>query len=476
MPRHHLRWAVVLIVATLSVVAGLASAPSVSLRALPAEIAKDGKARVVVSVADATGAPVRGLSAANFRASVDGRDAGRLEVRTTAPAGGGIALALAIDVSGSMRAKSGLDTAAKAAAGLVDQLGPGDLCSLTVFGTGVRRLVDLTDDRARVKQALAGLGARDANTHLYEALFDALDQAATAPTPRAAVIAFTDGRDEGSPVGLQDVVAKATARDIPIYAVAFGVNVDTAGLRRMAAASHGAAYETLRPENAAAAYAAIAERLQTDYALTFSVPPGTSPSQIAVTVRHRGELAGVMASAGTAARPAGAPGTTSARTDAAAPVPASAPAPASSWPPLIVGLVAVSFIAIAATVAVTWRGRRRETAAVEDSDDPPMTVVASRVWLEVTKGPDNGLKLPLFAKATTVGRDPKCQFPLKNDPMVGRQHTRLTQTDLGHYVIEDLGSQNGVTVNGVRISQPITLQSDDRIGLGVSELVFIDRR
>jgi Mg-chelatase subunit ChlD len=187
MLRDHLRWIVVSSVVVLSVAAGLAAAPSVSLRASQMEIGKDGSAKVVVSVLDASGAPVRELTAANFRVTIGGRDAGRLEVRTTAPAGGGIALVLVMDISGSMRADSGFDMATKAATGLVGQLGAGDLCAVTAFGTSVYRVAELTEDRARVTGALGGLSAQDAKTHLYDALFDTLDQAATSPTSRAAV-------------------------------------------------------------------------------------------------------------------------------------------------------------------------------------------------------------------------------------------------------------------------------------------------
>ena len=78
---------------------------------------------------------------------------------------------------------------------------------------------------------------------------------------------------------------------------------------------------------------------------------------------------------------------------------------------------------------------------------------------------------------TRFGRDPRAaQILIKSDPLVGRKHARLRQNGQGQYVIEDLTSHNGVIVNGVRISEPVTLQSEDRVVIGLTELLFVDQR
>jgi len=105
------------------------------------------------------------------------------------------------------------------------------------------------------------------------------------------------------------------------------------------------------------------------------------------------------------------------------------------------------------------------------------TMVLPSVWLEVVKGADLGQKSIVFGKEAIIGRDPRvAQIVIKHDQMAGREHARLRQNAQGLFVIEDLKSQNGVSVNGIRISEPVILQSDDRIGIGLTELVFIDKR
>ena len=130
----------------------------------------------------------------------------------------------------------------------------------------------------------------------------------------------------------------------------------------------------------------------------------------------------------------------------------------------------VLFALISAYVA-RWRYLRRI------SPELAQTMVPPRVWLEVVKGADTGQKSIVFGNEAIIGRDPQmAQIVLKNDPMTGRRHARLRQSDQGHFVIEDLKSQNGVSVNGIKISEPVTLQRDDHIVIGLTELVFIDQR
>jgi hypothetical protein len=69
-----------------------------------------------------------------------------------------------------------------------------------------------------------------------------------------------------------------------------------------------------------------------------------------------------------------------------------------------------------------------------------------------------------------IGRAPGCRLCL-SDPIVSRRHAMITVTR-GHATIEDLGSQNGVIVNGERIQGPRQLAEGDRIVIGGQELTY----
>lgn len=81
---------------------------------------------------------------------------------------------------------------------------------------------------------------------------------------------------------------------------------------------------------------------------------------------------------------------------------------------------------------------------------------------------DHDLELP--AGEFVIGRGAECQLAV-DDPLVSRRHAAL-HVDGSGVVIEDLGSRNGVRVNGVRIDGPVRLSSGDRIDIGAQQLVI----
>jgi len=72
--------------------------------------------------------------------------------------------------------------------------------------------------------------------------------------------------------------------------------------------------------------------------------------------------------------------------------------------------------------------------------------------------------------ATIVGRSLECHLTI-DDPLVSRIHARITVGDDGA-CIEDMGSRNGVRVNGSPIRGLTALRSGDRARIGTQELIF----
>jgi serine phosphatase RsbU (regulator of sigma subunit) len=73
---------------------------------------------------------------------------------------------------------------------------------------------------------------------------------------------------------------------------------------------------------------------------------------------------------------------------------------------------------------------------------------------------------------TVIGRHPECHIQIDSN-MVSRRHARVFREG-NRFLVEDLGSGNGTTVNGVRIVNPTPLTHDDRIKLGPILIRFID--
>ena len=72
--------------------------------------------------------------------------------------------------------------------------------------------------------------------------------------------------------------------------------------------------------------------------------------------------------------------------------------------------------------------------------------------------------------STIIGRSLDCHVTLE-DPLVSRRHARIV-VDPTRARIEDMGSRNGVRVNGALIADPVDLRNDDRIRIGTQDFVF----
>jgi predicted component of type VI protein secretion system len=71
---------------------------------------------------------------------------------------------------------------------------------------------------------------------------------------------------------------------------------------------------------------------------------------------------------------------------------------------------------------------------------------------------------------TVIGRSHECHLTIE-DPLVSRHHARIVIDDQGAYV-EDLGSRNGVQVDGVVIRGPTPLRDGTRVRVGAQDFLF----
>jgi pSer/pThr/pTyr-binding forkhead associated (FHA) protein len=78
--------------------------------------------------------------------------------------------------------------------------------------------------------------------------------------------------------------------------------------------------------------------------------------------------------------------------------------------------------------------------------------------------------VPLLRDEITIGREEGNTIRL-TERNVSRNHARLLKRN-GSYIVEDLGSYNGVTVNGERIDAKAELASGDQLGIGDYGLAF----
>lgn len=69
-----------------------------------------------------------------------------------------------------------------------------------------------------------------------------------------------------------------------------------------------------------------------------------------------------------------------------------------------------------------------------------------------------------------IGRQPNCDIVIQSSSKVSRKHCCFAQVN-GRFLVRDLGSMNGVRVNGSRVEE-CQLQSGDEVAVGDVYFVF----
>lgn len=84
--------------------------------------------------------------------------------------------------------------------------------------------------------------------------------------------------------------------------------------------------------------------------------------------------------------------------------------------------------------------------------------------LVLNSGPNQGKEFPLEKAELFIGRDIGNDIVI-NDPEISRRHARIYLQG-NTYIIEDLGSTNGTTVNGQKLTGPYMLRPGEQITFG----------
>ena len=71
-----------------------------------------------------------------------------------------------------------------------------------------------------------------------------------------------------------------------------------------------------------------------------------------------------------------------------------------------------------------------------------------------------------------VGRDPVCEISEQTDPLLSRRHAAFV-ADARDVLVRDLGSRNGILVNGVKMPES-KLRNGDVVQIGHLQVRYVD--
>jgi VWFA-related protein len=221
---------------------------------------------------DAKNEVIRGLQQKDAMVLIDGVEEAAFEFRPYEPSSG-LAVVLAIDVSGSMKGNSLADAVA-AARQFLDGLTSRDRVALYTFNNRIRQRTAFVR-REQILEKLDSLAA-DSNTVLYDAIYESISLASIVASDRRAVVVLSDGLDTESRVTLEDCIRFALDTDTPVYTIGLGREKDRKQFRntlgRLAKVSGGLHYFAAKSSELNQLYDGIRQQLLSDYRLSVFIP------------------------------------------------------------------------------------------------------------------------------------------------------------------------------------------------------------
>lgn len=152
------------------------------------------------------------------------------------------------------------------------------------------------------------------------------------------------------------------------------------------------------------------------------------------------------------------------------------PAPDLSWLPLVLAGLVVLIIALAvlALRRLIDRQARAQQPTTPVSPVKALEPPPAAASIEFTAAAGSSLSFVLDKPSLTLGRSPDNDIvipaDLANADTVSGHHAQFRR-DQDDFIVRDLGSRNGLTVNG-RCTNHNLLQDGDRVSFGAVEAIF----
>jgi hypothetical protein len=289
-------------------IAGMVAATLNSVSATSAVFTVD------IYVADASGTPIQGLSAADFTISnftIDGVTLSFTQNSVTAVPqafAGAYSAMLLLDQSGSITTTDPTDARLFAAKVFLEALGPGDNVMLSAFSSGGALPFSpvtaygsgfTTDGRSYFGNVDELANLVGGGTPLFDSTYIVLQfTGLNAPNSNRAVVVFSDGMDTSSTRTLDDVTTLSQQNGVRIFVVGLSGAVDFGTLSDMATKGRGAYFQAANARQLIATFGSLGRLLNgsaTVYSSRWSVTSdaglGTGFFQTGVRVRtQQGDL------------------------------------------------------------------------------------------------------------------------------------------------------------------------------------------
>ena len=430
--------------------------------------------RLIVT-AEELGRPLGDLTAENLEITESGAPAEIVSVERAVDGAIPLGLVVVIDASGSMEGVP-LAAAKNSASSLVQSLGAQDQAAIVAFGDTVEVVQPMTSDRPALLAAIDGLVAVG-NTRLYDAVGEASALAAASGFDRRAVVLLSDGREFGdlSTRSREESLGAVPESGALFYAIGLGPDIDLPFLEEIATRSGGRLYPAPTTEEMASVFAAIEDRLRSQFVVTVESSADSAIRERSVVVDVRsGESTGTAERAYTSRRepapePTVAPTVAVIVTPAATVVAPPIEEEEGGSPALLVAGTIALLLALGGLGTAIVRRRTSRPRVVAPPTVPDLRPLPAREIdrpdvppgrLIVFGGPAGDTEIELGDVPVTVGSGPACTLRLPAAPGIAAEHARFWRRD-GHPMLHHLDRAMATHVNGQQVGWASIAEGDE---------------
>ena len=450
--------------------AAIAAGAQLSIQQVEATQKRWPHARAYVNVIGASGSPIQGLSQDLFRVYEGGSsDSSKIEkVDSLEAAQTGASIVMVVQASGAMMGIQ--EDIKKAVSAFVNGLGEKDQVAVVDYGETAEIVAPFSEEKGEVAGKAAKITFTGRSFLLYDGLAQAIQLYAAAASPgkgggqtllpaAKAIIVISDGRDNGSATDVEKVISDAAKRRIPIHAVAHSeLDQDSLANLEMIARRSGGTYRPApQVDDITKSLTVIKDYINKMYVIQWKTRLDHDGKD------HRVEIAMENEGSSTALKAA---------------ILVRTP-DFIDW--LKIGIVtAVILLVLIGGVAIYVLTRpkpppTRFCAVCKRAQMPEWDVclfclksAKARLIMQKGSGP-KGKTWPLVGKVVSLGSGPENSIRILDGAVSGK-HAGVA-IDGNKFEIVDLGSKNGVLVNGKKTPRRF-LRNGDVITLGMTEFKF----
>ncbi|MDD4224240.1 MAG: VWA domain-containing protein [Candidatus Cloacimonetes bacterium] len=474
-----------------------------------------------------SGEPLQNLSGANFQVRFGGSEVDTLlNVATFEDSRQGLSILICVDASGSMRGQP-LNSVKNALLSFIGEKRNNDEIAILAFAEQPELVCDFTTDTEFLRKSVANLKILPGDTSLYYSLDKGLDRLSGpgAKNEGRFLILFSDGREDNPAQAytIDKVIEKARGKQIPIFTAGYSTQQKQylQYLERIAQETGGSYYNAPDPPSLSGHFGKVRRQILGSYTISypvFEVAGDGLAKDLSVILSQDGyqaEFAApiqVRVPANKAPLPRPAEGKD---------YQAGSGKISLGW---ILGILAI-VLAAGAGLFFWLNGKKKKRLAEQRRQEEEELARQERVRLEaerqraeeerlrlekarresetrgqkprsrehtiilnpgsgtgesragsgrglsleVLMGTEQGQVFKLSAEGATLGRARENSIVF-NDPTVSSRHARIYWSD-GQFYIEDLGSLNGVFINGQKVTLS-RIENGSTFKLGSNEGVF----